>query len=263
MKYLNSKGIGRGHPEKVASERPCSDTDWVAMLRCVEETKNINPKWFRDYAILYLACQLGMRRLEVALLKREHFRDLDHDVVHLPTVKKSEKIQVQCNNGSCTRKIRVKSSRAGKLVRCPKCGMDIQVPDKVGLRTGPIEMPIDIISEDDVGVIEQYLETMRQDQEWLFEGRKGYHISAGYINKIFNTYANLAGCDPKLSFHSLRHNRGQRLYALNRDVVMVRDGLRHSGLSAANFYAHIDVERKKEIKQGLKRSGFMPLRKDG
>lgn len=259
MKYLNSKGIGRGHPEKVASERACTDSDWMAMLKCVEETKEINPKWFRDYVIIYLACQLGLRRAEVALLCRDNFRDMDHDVIHLPTVKKSEKIQVQCSNGSCTRKIRVKSSRAGKLVRCPKCGIEIQVPDKVGLRTGPIEMPMDLVAEEDIGVIQQYLETMRDDQTWLFEGRKGYHISAGYINKIFNTYANMAGCDAKLSFHSLRHNRGVRLYGLYRDPVTVRDGLRHSGLSAANFYANIDPDRKREIRQGLRRP-FKPLK---
>ena len=259
MKYLNSKGIGRGHPEKVDAERVCSDDDFVAILKACEDTKTVNPKWFRDYVAIYLACQLGLRRAEACLLKKEHFRDLDHSVIYVPTVKKSEKISVQCNAPGCGRKIRVKSSRAGKESRCPKCGQMSVIPVRLGLKTGPVEIPLDIITEDDVGVIEAYLESMRPDQEWLFEGRKGYHVSTGYLNKIFNTYANLAGCDPKLSFHSLRHNRGMRVYSLFQDVVLTRDALRHSDVSATNFYARIDPERKKKVKEGLRRT-FRPLK---
>lgn len=59
-----------------------------------------------------------------------------------------------------------------------------------------------------------------------------------HARKVFKHYAKLAGLNPKLSFHSLRHFRGVQLWAATKDIQLVREGLRHTRLSSTEVYMH-------------------------
>lgn len=270
MIYLNSKNIGRGHPQKADALRVMRDSDWQLILDAVEASAPMNPKWQRDWAIVFLGMALGQRRGEVALLNRDHFRDLqEFHVIHAPTLKQAERITYTCPNPECVTlkgkrtTMRVSSKAAGQPYECSKCWSvgTVSKPKSV-LLSGVVERDIDVVEPKTVDFIFDYLDSyMRPDQKWLFEGRPGYHMSAGHVNCIFNTYLVSAGLNPKISFHSLRHGRGMNIYSLFRDMKAVQSGLRHKDVKSAMWYAEHDEETKQQMREALNAKAFDPLKR--
>lgn len=224
--------------------------------------------WRRDYALIFLSGALGMRVGEVCLFERRHF-DIEHDVIHAPTLKQSEKITFICpknmaDGSACGRKSRVRLSAAGKEHKCYRCGQTSKVQE---LRPGQVdkgvaEVDIDIIEPKTAAFIINCLdEWMRPDQRWLFEGRDNYHLSKGHARRIFNTHAVAAGLDPNISFHSLRHHRGVTVYSLFKDTILCRDALRHKDVATTQIYAALDQEQKQTYREKLNEKAFDPLKK--
>lgn len=270
MAYTLNKGVGRSQ-KKPRSVLSVTDDQWKDMLQAVEDSKDVNPNWQRDYAIIFLGAALGMRVGEIILLERRHFEDMDqYDVIHLPTLKQSEKVQFICRGTNvrgepCGRKVRVKVSSAGKPHECYRCGHISEVPEPRSgnhSSSGVVEVDIEIVEPQTVGFILDYLANeMRPDQRFLFEGKKGYHLSSGHCNRIFNTYAGRAGLDPKISFHSLRHNRGVKVYSLFKDMVLCKQALRHKDVATTQIYADLDNEQRMRYREELSRKAFDPLKK--
>lgn len=257
--YHNSKGLGvHGHVEKTPSERVMKDADWRAVLNVCHDSQNVNEKWERDHAIIFFGAALGMRRAEIPLFERDNFRDLnDHDVIHAPTLKRSERIKYTCQN--CRRKCHVKLSSSGDRHKCSRCGHSGTVPNTKNVVEGAVPIDIDIIEGWTKDYILGYLDKMRPDQQWLFESRPNRHIHEGHVNRIFNTYLIMAGLNNKISFHSLRHARGTRVYTQFHDLKAVQSALRQKDFKSAQWYADNDAERKEEMKDELERDGFNPL----
>ncbi len=274
MLYINTKnqnrdGVTVKKSDKAPSEYVIRDDDWKKMLDACEETQPNNPRWERDYALIFLGAALGMRRGEICLFERNHFRDLEqHNVIYAPTLKQSDKIQFVCrgldsSGDVCGRRCRVKASSAGQEHRCHRCGSIGVVPVPKGkLSTGVVEKTVDVVEPKTVDFILDYLDHMRPDQQFLFEGRsQGQHVCEVHVNRIFNTYAQLAGLSGKLSFHTLRHYRGVKLYSLGKDLVLVKDGLRHKDIKSSQVYAGLDQEQKDDYRMKLNAKAFDPLRK--
>lgn len=269
--YIGSKSIGRTQRgvKKPRVLLTVTADQWESVLQAIEDdTTNLHQ--IRDYALVFLGAALGMRRGEICLYERKHFRDLDkYDVIYVPTLKQSEKIQFTCQQRTvdgdrCGRKCRVKLSSAGQKHRCFRCGKESDVPDLLPGQTseGVVEVPVDIVEPQTVGFIFDYLENhMRPDQRFLFETKPGYHISAGHVNRIFNTYSVAAGLDPKISFHSLRHNRGVKLYTMFKDMKLCQNGLRHKNIATTQIYADLDQEAKDHYREELAKKAFDPLKK--
>lgn len=269
--YATTKQIGRPQKgdKKPKAIKTVSDEQWVSILQAVEDSSKINPRWERDYAIIFLGAALGMRRGEICLYERDHFRDLNqYDVIHVPTLKRSERIQYTCkgttaDGDKCERKVRVKASSAGHMHRCYRCGKYGEVPKLPNGResSGVVLVDVDIVEEKTVGFILDYIERMRPDQRFLFESKPGYHISDGHVNRIFNTFTLAAGLDPKISFHSLRHNRGVMMWSRFGDMILCRDALRHRDIKTTQIYADLDLEKKEKYKAELDKRAFDPLKK--
>lgn len=272
MIYLNCKKVGRtqdaGHV-KPKSLKAVTEDQWLDMLKAIEDSEPENTNWVRDYALIFLGAALGMRVGEIVLFERRHFADLEkYDVIHIPTLKQSEKIQFVCpgktSNGEvCRRKSRVKLSSAGKPHRCYCCGTtsDVPVVHGVAEHAGVVEIDVDIVEEKTVMFILDYLEHMRPDQNLLFEGRKHKPLSRGHANAIFNTFLVRAGIDPRVSFHSLRHNRGVRVYSMFKDLVLCKNALRHKNVATTQIYADLDQEQKERYRDELNKKAFDPLKK--
>ncbi len=267
MNYVNCKNIGRTQQtgKKPKSMLVITEDQWISILHAIEDDASSNVNWRRDHAIIFLGAALGMRRGEINLYERRHFKDLEkYDVIHVPTLKQSEKIQFICTNKHCGRKCRVKLDKAGHMHECFRCGKPSPVPEKKPSQKteGVAEVDVDVVEPQTVGFILDYLENqMRPDQRFLFEGRNGYHISSGHINRIFNTYAQAAGLDPKISFHSLRHNRGVKLYTLFKDMKLCQSGLRHKNISTTQIYADLDQAAKDHYRSELSKKAYDPLKK--
>ena len=236
---------------------------WKSVLQAIEDSEMQNRQWERDYAIVFLGGALGMRVGEICLYERKHFRDFEkHDIIHAPTLKQSEKIQFTCHH--CERVCRVKLDMSGKEFKCSKCNKTGRVPEvKSKTVDGIPEVDIDMVEPETSGFILDYLKNkMRKDQRFLFEGRtKGYHISSGHVNRIFNTFASAAGLDPQISFHSLRHCRGVRVYSLFKDMVACKLALRHKNIATTQIYANLDQEQLQRYKAKLSETAFDPMKK--
>lgn len=271
MFYVNSKKLEhRGQVRKASSERVMQDCDWVKMLDACEASSGQNAKWQRDWAIIFLGCALGMRRGEVRLFKRKDFDDLqEHNVIHVPTLKQSERITYVCENKDCVTlkgkrtSYRLKASAAGEQHECSKCWTIGTVPKpKNKLVTGVVYRDVDVVEPKTVDFIFDYLdEQMRPDQTYLFEGRRGQPVSEGHVNCIFNTYCIKAEINPKLSFHSLRHNRGMKVYTMFHDFKAVQSALRQKDIKSAGWYATHDEEAKREMREALNAKAFDPLKR--
>ncbi len=269
MIYVNNKNVGRGNT-KVKALRAMRHEEWEKVLDHVEMSAHDNMKWQRDFALIYLGAALGMRRGEVILFQRHHFKDLEKNfTIYCPTLKQSEKIKYACkgqlhDGRPCGRICNVKATSAGGEHTCYRCGTIGQVPIPAReLTTGVVDVEIDIVEPNTCEFIYDYLDSqMRADQDWLFEGWKGQHISEGHCNRIYNTYIVRAGLDPKMSFHSLRHYRGVKLYSLSHDLVLVKNGLRHKGTGTAQVYAGMDQEMKDKYRKDLAaKNAFDPLKR--
>ncbi len=263
MFYLNSKNVGRTQDTgaKPKGLLVLDNKSWETMLEECEKSKGVNPNWKRDYAIIFIGCALGLRRVEVCALEKNNFRNLESlMVIHAPTAKQSEKIQFRCQH--CGRRCRVKASSAGKDHHCAKCHEvgKVNTP-KRELETGITERDLDIVEEPTIAFIQEYLSEMRADQKWLFEGRRGKPVSVGHVNRIFNTYGQLAGVDPRVSFHSLRHNRGTKLWSMFKDLMLVKKLLRHNDIKSAQVYADLDEEQRENVRQQLAKKAFDPRKK--
>ncbi len=268
MVYLNSKGVGRNN-KKVKALKALRPEDWQAILQAVEDSEPYNADWHRDYALIFLGAAIGMRRGEIHLFQRHHFRDMiDNFTIYCPTLKQSEKIKFRCkgylhDGRDCGRMCHVKASAAGQEHTCYRCGTIGTVPTPKGeLSTGVVDVEIDVIDEHTIHYIQDYLDHhMRPDQEWLFEGWKGKHICDGTVNRIFNTFLVAAGLDPRYSYHSLRHRRGVQVYTEFKDLVLVKKSLRHKNIATSQIYADLDAELKEQYRAQLSKKAFDPLKK--
>lgn len=273
MGYLHNKNVGKGN-RKLQSMKAMTLDDLRVLLDTVKASAATNAKWERDFAMIFIAAALGMRRGELRLFERKHFADLERDgVVHCPTLKQSEKIQFICagnlhDGQPCMRTCRVRATAAGQVHKCYRCGTERVVPVPKGkLQSGVILVDIDIVEEWSTAFILNYLnETMKPEQRFLFEadGRWGNlktdkPISEAHVSQIFNTYLIAAGLDPRYSTHSLRHRRGVQLYSQFHDLVAVKTGLRHKNIKTSQVYADIDQETKDRYREQLSKAEFNPL----
>lgn len=255
--YIESKGLGvRGHiPNKNGWDKVITDDKVKKILKAVEASKDENPQfWWRDYGLIYMAYFLGMRIGEACIFEKRHCVNLeDHEQILVPTLKKSVRVSFKCRY--CKRFVRLATFRIGRLFEC-KCGKTSLVKADLKDEKGTPEYPSPFVEPQVKDFVLRYISHMRPDQDFFFESKRGRHISKGYASRIFSTYAQRAKLSPKLSFHCLRHGRGQKLYSIFKDLKTVMDGLRHSSIKSAQVYASFDEERKSEIRRKLGSEAF-------
>jgi len=170
----------------------------------------------RDYVLFLLAGNLGLRVGEVVRLRKSDF-DFGAKTVMAPTLKQKTK---------------------GPL-------------GKEELPVVYIELPsVHIINNE---VFKKYFNKV-SGYGWLFEGKKGprYKISENSVQKIFKKYVKALGID--VSFHSLRHFRGDSIYKKTFDLMAVKTSLRHRSMKYASTYVHPGL---KEITKYFDEGGFV------
>jgi integrase len=215
-----------------------------------------NPKWKRDHAAVFITFHLGLRAGETVLLRREHFRDLEKDLVYVPTLKRAQRIVFSCP--SCGRKTVFGSGKGGKRVTCPKCAKkhlfrkqrDRKKGDSSLGRNIP-EISPPVIPRALREYLRTYLGDLPPEQIWLFEGRPGRKMTVGALRQNFNHYLVSSGLPPVYSFHALRHGWGVVIGEIRRDPVHVRDMLRHKSVRTSEIYVHMGPQAKREYQSAL------------
>ena len=82
----------------------------------------------------------------------------------------------------------------------------------------------------------------RHDGEgWVFPGRWGGHISPGTLNHWMARLSDLAGVEPAVTPHQLRHTAASRLYDATRDLLLVKAFLQHARPETTARYVQVNV----------------------
>jgi tyrosine recombinase XerC len=89
------------------------------------------------------------------------------------------------------------------------------------------------------------------DGDALFvNARGGGRLSARSVRRGLRKYALMAGIDPRVSPHSLRHSFATHMLANGADLRAVQELLGHQSLSTTQVYTHLSHERLREVYVG-------------
>lgn len=104
--------------------------------------------------------------------------------------------------------------------------------------------------------LETYLSDARQelaakakgvrDDKALFLSTRGRRMSAAALRTRFERQVKLAGLDPSLTPHAMRHTYATELLTGGADMRSVQELLGHASLSTTQIYTHLSVERLKD-----------------
>ncbi len=96
----------------------------------------------------------------------------------------------------------------------------------------------------------------KQPTDALFLSTRGNRMSAGALRVRFEKLVELAGLDPGLTPHAVRHTFATELLDGGADLRSVQELLGHESLSTTQIYTHLSVERLKQASlQAHPRSG--------
>ena len=101
--------------------------------------------------------------------------------------------------------------------------------------------------------IKRYMELRRQDpkasssnQEAVFVNKHGQRLSTRSVRRKLDKYLAIAGLDPTISPHTLRHSFATHMLSRGADLRSVQELLGHQSLSTTQIYTHVTVNRMKQ-----------------
>lgn len=80
----------------------------------------------------------------------------------------------------------------------------------------------------------------------LYVSTRGNRMSADALRTVFERHVGLAGLDPTLTPHAMRHTYATELLSNGADLRSVQELLGHANLATTQIYTHLSVERLKE-----------------
>ncbi|HUT31519.1 MAG TPA: tyrosine recombinase XerC [Sedimentisphaerales bacterium] len=113
------------------------------------------------------------------------------------------------------------------------------------------------ISSSALQVIQHYMEFRNRraqsnpnfDSRVLFVNKHGRRLSTRSVRRKMDKYLKMAGLDPAISPHTLRHSFATHMLNNGADLRSVQELLGHQSLSTTQIYTHLSTTRLKEVYQ--------------
>ncbi|MHC4460998.1 MAG: tyrosine recombinase XerC [Planctomycetota bacterium] len=106
-------------------------------------------------------------------------------------------------------------------------------------------------------VIQHYMEFRNKraqsnsnfDSKVLFVNKHGRRLSTRSVRRKMDKYLKMAGLDPSISPHTLRHSFATHMLNNGADLRSVQELLGHQSLSTTQVYTHLTTRKLKEVYQ--------------
>ena len=107
-------------------------------------------------------------------------------------------------------------------------------------------------------VIQHYIEFRNKraqsnsnfDSKVLFVNKHGRRLSTRSVRRKMDKYLKMAGLDPAISPHTLRHSFATHMLNNGADLRSVQELLGHQSLSTTQVYTHLTTRKLKEVYEG-------------
>jgi integrase/recombinase XerC len=88
------------------------------------------------------------------------------------------------------------------------------------------------------------------DAKVLFVNKHGQRLSTRSVRRKMDKYLKMAGLDPSISPHTLRHSFATHMLNNGADLRSVQELLGHQSLSTTQIYTHLSTSKIKEVYDG-------------
>ncbi len=88
------------------------------------------------------------------------------------------------------------------------------------------------------------------DSRVLFANKHGQRLSTRSVRRKMDKYLKMAGLDPAISPHTLRHSFATHMLNNGADLRSVQELLGHQSLSTTQVYTHLTTKKLKEVYEG-------------